>query len=93
MEGSGTPRPTLILVVSSSCHLCEEAQGALAEMVPEFDLDVRIVDAASSEGWALIARYRAGLLPLAILDGAWFSAGRLPPKKLRRALERRAVSA
>ncbi|MEX2556092.1 MAG: glutaredoxin family protein [Actinomycetota bacterium] len=85
--------PTLTLVVSSSCHLCEDARRSLEELASEFRLDVRLVDAASPEGWALLARYRAGLVPLAILDGEWFSAGRLPRRKLRKALEARQVPA
>lgn len=87
------PRSTLVLAVSASCHLCEDAQEASAEMAADFELDVRIVDAASSEGWALLSRYGAGLLPLAILDGEWFSAGRLPRRKLRKVLEERRVPA
>lgn len=86
-------QPTLTLVVSSSCHLCEDAKRALDEVASELRLDVRLVEAASPEGWALLARYRAGMLPLAILDGEWFSAGRLPRKKLRKELEARQVPA
>jgi len=86
-------QPTLTLVVSSSCHLCEDAKLVLEEIASEFRLALRLVDAASPEGWALLARYRAGLLPLAILDGEWFSAGRLPRRKLRKALEARQVPA
>lgn len=86
-------RASLVLVVSASCHLCEDAQAAVTDLAPPFDLEVRIVDAASSEGWALLSRYGAGMLPLAILDGEWFSSGRLPRKKLQRELERRRVPA
>lgn len=88
-----TARRTLTLVVASFCHLCEDAEGALGNLAAEFDLEVRIVDAASPEGWALLSRYHAGLLPLAVLDGAWFSAGRLPRRKLRRVLETGSVPA
>ena len=76
------------LVTTSSCHLCEDAREALAGFAREQALDVRIVDAASPEGWALLGRFRPGLLPLLLLDGEPFSIGRLPRKKLRRALER-----
>lgn len=81
------------LVSGSACHLCEDARAALDECAAEFGIDVRIVDAASSEGWALLARYRPALLPLILLDGEVFSTGRLPRKKLRHRLQSRTVPA
>lgn len=76
------------LVTTSSCHLCEDARETLATFARRYRLDVRIVDAASPEGWALLGRFRPGMLPLLLLDGEMFSGGRLPRKKLLRRLER-----
>ncbi len=80
--------PRLVLVTSPNCHLCRDAREAVEELAGEFLLDVQIVEAASPEGRALIARHRPALQPLVVLDGETFSAGRLPRRKLRRALER-----
>ena len=80
------------LVTTSSCHLCEDAKAALAEFESEFGLVWRDVDASTPEGWALLAQYRPALLPLLALNGEMFSVGRLPRKKLRRALERLPVA-
>lgn len=74
------------LVTTSGCHLCEDAKEALDELAGEFPLQVRVVDAASPEGSALLARYRPALQPLVLLEGESFSTGRLPRRKLRKAL-------
>ena len=84
--------PAMTLVTTSGCHLCEDANEALSEFEPEFDLQIRAVDAATPEGWALLAQYRPALLPLVVLNGELFSVGRLPRKKLRRTLERLPVA-
>ena len=85
-------RPTLILVTTSSCHLCDDAKQVLEEIASDFGLISRVVDASSPEGWALVAHHRPALLPLVLLDGDLFSVGRLPRKKLRRKLERLPVA-
>ena len=81
----------IVLVTSSGCHFCEDAKEALEDLGQEFPLVVRVVDAASPEGWALVARHQPALMPLVLLDGERFSIGLFPKKKLRRVLEARAA--
>lgn len=78
------------LVTSEGCHLCEDAKEALASMARDLPLEITVVEGESAEGKALVAHHRPALMPLALLDGAMFSVGRLPRKKLRRAMEGRA---
>ena len=82
-------RPLLeVLVVRSpACHLCEDAIEALGEIAGEFPMNVRVVEMESPEGRAIVAAHRPPLSPAVLVDGALFSSGRLPRKKLRRMLE------
>jgi len=90
-RGRGGPRPVEVVVVTSpSCHLCEDALAALAELAAEFPLSVREVDIGSAEGGRIVERYRPAMPPAVLVDGELFSAGRLPRGKLRRYLERAA---
>lgn len=80
----------VVVLTSPACHLCEDALEALATLAPEFDLSVREIDIASPDGRSLAERFRPPLTPAVIVDGALFSSGRLPRRKLRRYLERAA---
>jgi hypothetical protein len=74
------------LVTAPACHLCEDAQAALAELAQDCPLSVRKVTADSSEGQALLHAHGAGMFPLVLVEGAFFSAGRLPRRKLAQLL-------
>lgn len=80
----------VVVLTSPACHLCEDALEALAILASEFELSVRELDISSPEGRVLAARVRPPLTPAVIVDGALFSSGRLPRRKLRRYLERAA---
>jgi hypothetical protein len=94
-EGSETEvrmEPLDVLVVAAAaCHLCTDAQEALADFAREHPLQVRMVEAASPEGRAAVAAHRPTMFPLVLVDGEPFSTGRLPRGKLRRLLEARAA--
>lgn len=77
----------VVVVTSSPCHLCEDALQALSELSREFPLSVREVDIQSPEGARIVAAHRPPVPPAVLVDGALFSSGRLPRKKLRRCLE------
>jgi hypothetical protein len=84
----------LVTVVHSpACHLCDEAQEALSRLAEDFPVRVELLDSRTPEGQRLVRAHRSALFPLVLLDGAYFSAGRLPRLKLRRLLERRTVGA
>jgi hypothetical protein len=79
--------PIEVVVVSTeACELCADAEAALAELATELPLRVRAVAATSEEGRSAIADHRPSMLPLVLLDGAVFSVGRLPRRKLRHVL-------
>lgn len=89
---TGVPsQPTAVTVVhTTACHFCEDAEAALAELAGEFPLAVELVDGADPRGAALVREHRAGMFPLVLVDGAFFSSGRLPRRKLRKLLTVRA---
>ncbi len=90
-----TPEPdrTAVTVVHSpACHFCDDASATLAELATTHPIDVTTVALESPEGAALVARHRPGMNPLVLVDGEFFSSGRLPRKKLLRHLERRAAA-
>jgi thioredoxin-like negative regulator of GroEL len=78
----------VVVVTSPACHLCEDALATLQELGREYPLSVREVELASDEGHTIFERFRPPLPPFVIVDGALFSAGRLPRKKLRKHLDR-----
>lgn len=82
-----------LFVTAPGCHFCGDARLALAELAREFPLDVRELDAGSSDAADLIERHRPVMWPVVVIDGELFSVGRLPRTKLRRLLERRARAA
>jgi len=82
---------TEVVVLSSpACHLCEDALEVLSELRREFPIRVREVGMESPEGRELARIHRPAMPPAVLVDGAFFSAGRLPRKKLRSLLERAA---
>lgn len=85
-------RPTITVVHTPACHLCADAEEVLAELGREIPLTVEPVAAGSAAGAALVARHRPGMFPLVLVDGALFSTGRLPRRKLRALLATRAAA-
>lgn len=84
-----TGRTVITVVHSLACHFCEDAQQALADLAARYPLTVELVAAAEGRGEALVAEHRAPMFPLVLVDGAFFSSGRLPRKKLARLLDQR----
>lgn len=87
-------RPTEITLVSApACHFCAEARQVLAELATQFPVSVEIIEFGDPRGDALVREHRAALYPLVLVDGAFFSAGRLPRRKLGKLLETRPAPA
>ena len=80
-------QPRVTLVGSPGCHYCADAEQALDD-AGIASAQIEHVDAATAQGRALLARHRAPMLPLVLLDGTFFSSGRLPRNKLRVQLQR-----
>jgi alkyl hydroperoxide reductase subunit AhpF len=83
----------ITVVTAAACHFCDDAQAAIAELAQAYPLTVRHVAADSADGQALLHAQRAGMFPLVLVNGAYFSAGRLPRRKLERLLSHRAPAA
>jgi thiol-disulfide isomerase/thioredoxin len=82
----------ITFVHSPGCHFCADAQQVLAGLAQEFPISVDVVDAGESRGQALTFEHRPALFPLVLVDGQFFSAGRLPRTKLLNLLRNRAVA-
>ena len=83
---SNTKPAAVTVVTAPACHFCSDAQAALTELARNHPLTVTVVGAGSPAGQALLARYHTGMFPLVLVDGVFFSAGRLPRRKLARLL-------
>lgn len=75
--------PNVTVVHTPACHFCADAQAALTELGAEFPIRVELVEAASERGDALVRTHRPAMYPLVLVDGRFFSQGRLPRRKLR----------
>lgn len=81
-----TSRPQILLVSSAACGHCADAELVLKKARAEGLVDLEVVDAESARGTALVARHRPAMFPLTLLEGEFFSAGRLPRGLLSRVL-------
>jgi alkyl hydroperoxide reductase subunit AhpF len=88
------PGPVQITVVESeACHFCADAHQALAVLAVRYPMSVESVDVRSYAGRTLMAKHRAPMSPLVLVEGAYFSSGRLPRRKLEKLLSARHADA
>jgi len=83
------PTATITVVTAPACPLCADAQAALAELGRDVPVRVDLVAADSDAGQALVGAHRPAMFPLVLVDGAFFSTGRLPRRKLHALLAAR----
>jgi glutaredoxin len=76
----------IVLLTKEDCDLCEQAKATLERLSNEFELRVREVALASTEGAELAREAGAPFPPVVFVDGRPFSYGRLSERKLRKAL-------
>jgi hypothetical protein len=76
----------ITLVEAPACHLCEDAKSALTVLAQTYPMTVRVVSIGQEPGLTLMRDHRAPMSPLVLLDGQYFSSGRLPRRKLERRL-------
>lgn len=89
---NGGPTAAVTLVTAPGCHFCDEAHSHLRTLISHgAPLDLTVIDATSAEGRSLLGAHRAAMNPLVLIDGSYFSAGRLPQRKLAALLQRRAA--
>lgn len=83
-------RPAQVtLVHSPACHFCDDAENALHALSGQYAIELSVVYLGSPAGAELVARHRPAMNPLVLVDGEFFSSGRLPRRKLVRLLEAR----
>lgn len=83
----GAAVPVLVtLVEAPACHLCEDAKTVLATLALSYPLNIQVVSIEAKPGRALMDHHRAPMSPLVLLDGQYFSSGRLPRRKLEKRL-------
>ena len=79
----------ITLVTAPGCHFCEDAHRALTELIHQgAQVQLEVIDASSPVGMGLLSTHRAAMSPLVLVDGGYFSAGRLPRRKLRALLDK-----
>jgi len=86
IPASHRPLPRVDLVTSPACHFCEDAHETLARLAADDVITLAEAPADSPRGATLIGVHRPGLFPLVLVNGVFFSAGRLPRRKLAHAL-------
>ena len=87
------PIARITVVSAPACHFCHDAEAALVELAAQHPISVETIQADSDAGRALISQHRPAMMPLVLLDAQFFSAGRLPRRKLTKTLaSREAVS-
>lgn len=79
-----SPALDVTIVFGLACHLCTDAEDALAEFGTRLPLRVTRVAAASEAGRRLLMQHQAGLLPLVLINGRFLSSGRVPRGALDR---------
>jgi hypothetical protein len=76
------------LVEAPACHLCEDAKSALVVIAQSYPMTVNVLSVLEEPGRTLMQEHRAPMSPLVLLDGEYFSSGRLPRRKLEKRLKK-----
>ena len=90
----GSDDPCVVTVVHApACHLCDDAEVVLARLATRYPLVIDRIDIRTVAAQGLLRTHRPAMSPLVLIDGSYFSSGRLPRRKLARLLERRLAGA
>jgi hypothetical protein len=87
-QETGIPLVVITVVEAEACHLCEDAKSALAVLAKSYPITVHVLSIGDEPGRALMDHHRAPMSPLVLLDGQYFSSGRLPRRKLEKKLSK-----
>jgi glutaredoxin len=79
----------LTVLTQTSCTFCDQAKETLGRLRQEHPFDIVEVSLDTDEGRTLGERHGVLFAPGILIDGAFFSFGRLSERKLRRELQRR----
>jgi len=92
MQFPGSDMVRATVIHTDACHFCDDAYRTLTEIATDHPLNIEMVPVDSEQGRALVATHRPAMFPLILLDGEYFSAGRLPRRKLLATLRKRATT-
>ncbi|MGA4506529.1 glutaredoxin [Propionibacteriaceae bacterium G1746] len=81
--------PHVVLVTTTACHFCDAAHEELFARQARGQITLEVLPATSPRGQQLLAQHRPAMFPLTLVDGQFFSAGRLPVRRLDRAIPER----
>ncbi|MEC3974427.1 glutaredoxin family protein [Amycolatopsis sp. H20-H5] len=79
----------ITLLTQDDCGFCDHAKQVLDRLGAEYPLQVTEIDLATEDGRRLAAQAGVLFAPGVVVAGQPFSFGRLPERKLRRALDKR----
>lgn len=86
-DPTGREQVAVTIVESPGCHFCADAHTALTELAEVYPLVVSTIDIRSETGQGLVQEHRAAMSPLVLVEGRFFSHGRLPRRKLAHLLD------
>lgn len=94
MADSSTSSPVEVTIVHApACHFCADADEVLTGLTKIYPLSIERIDIRTANGQELQRIHRPAMSPLVLVDGEFFSSGRLPRKKLARLLDQRIIAA
>ena len=82
-----TPKIELTLIGKPGCHLCDDAEAVVVEVLSEFGDAVSLTKQNILDDDALFARYSEEI-PVLLIDGKVHNYWRIDPERLRSALSR-----
>ena len=88
IAGTAPPAIHVLLVTSSGCHFCREADRLLEKLGQRFSLDIERIDLMSSRGSAIARQWRVPFPPVLLINGEYHGHGRISERKLTRSLAR-----
>ena len=88
-NGAAATQPIrVVLVTSTGCHFCREADRLLEKLQQTFLLSIERIDLTSVEGATIARRWRVPFPPVLLLEGEYHGHGRISERKLIQALTR-----
>jgi hypothetical protein len=80
-----TSKIELTLIGKPGCHLCDDAEAVVAEVLSEFGNHVSLIKQNILDDDALFARYSEEI-PVLLINGKVHNYWRIDPERLRSAL-------
>jgi len=76
------------VLTQPSCAYCDQAKEILSRLAPDYSLDINEIGLLTEDGRKLAVANGVMFAPGILIDGKFFSFGRLSEKKLKSKLDR-----